>query len=117
VITDRIGEIAHNVHMVGHRAVPVFLVDGDRPALFDAGLAFLGPVYAGQIKRILGGRQPSWCFLTHSHFDHCGAVAYLKKQFPEMRIVCSKKAADCFWPAQCHFADFRSQPVCRRDGR
>jgi glyoxylase-like metal-dependent hydrolase (beta-lactamase superfamily II) len=93
VITDRIGEIAHNVHMVGHRAVPVFLVDGDRPALFDAGLAFLGPVYAGQIKRILGDRQPSWCFLTHSHFDHCGAVAYLKKQFPEMRIVCSKKAA------------------------
>lgn len=96
MIVGQLGEIAHGVHMVGHRAVPVFLVDGDRPALFDAGLAFLGPVYARQIKRILGDRQPSWCFLTHSHFDHCGALAYLKHQFPQMAVVCSKKAASVF---------------------
>ncbi len=96
MIVDQIGEIAHGVHMLGHPAVPVFLVEGDRPALFDAGLAFLGPVYARQIQRILGDRHPAWCFLTHSHFDHCGAVAYLKDRFPQMKIVASKRAADVF---------------------
>ncbi|MBC2742959.1 MAG: MBL fold metallo-hydrolase [Desulfosarcina sp.] len=96
MVVDRIGEIADGVHMLGHRAVPVFLVDGDRPALFDAGLAFLGPVYVRQIRQVLGDRQPAWCFLTHSHFDHCGAVAYLKAQFPQMKVVCSKKAAYVF---------------------
>jgi glyoxylase-like metal-dependent hydrolase (beta-lactamase superfamily II) len=96
VIVDRIGEIADGVHMLGHRAVPIFLVDGERPALFDAGLAFLGPMYARQIRQVLGHRQPAWCFLTHSHFDHCGAVAYLKTQFPQMQVVCSPKAANVF---------------------
>lgn len=96
MIVEQIGEIAPGVHMLGHRAVPVFLVDGERPALFDAGLAFLGPEYARQIRLILGDRQPGWCFLTHSHFDHCGAVAYLKTQFPRMKVVCSKKAARVF---------------------
>lgn len=79
--------------MLGHRAMPVYLVDGRQPALFDAGLAFMGPVYARQIREVLGDRQPAWCFLTHSHFDHCGSVAYLKSQFPQMQVVCSKKAA------------------------
>ena len=96
MVVDQIGKIADGVHMLGHRAVPVFLVDGDRPALFDAGLAFLGPVYARQIRQVLGDRQPVWCFLTHSHFDHCGAAAYLKTQFPKMQVVCSEKAANIF---------------------
>ena len=96
MVVDQIGEIADGVHMLGHRAVPVFLVDGDRPALFDAGLAFLGPVYAQQIRQVLDDRQPAWCFLTHSHFDHCGAAAYLKAHFPKMKVVCSKKAANVF---------------------
>ena len=96
MVVDQIGEITDGIHMLGHRAMPIFLVDGDRPALFDAGLAFLGPVYARQIRQVLADRQPAWCFLTHSHFDHCGAVAYLKNQFPKMKVVCSKKAADVF---------------------
>jgi len=96
MVVDQIGEIADGVHMLGHRAVPIYLVDGDRPALFDAGLAFLGPVYARQIRQVLGDRQPAWCFLTHSHFDHCGAAAYLKTRFPKMQVVCSEKAANIF---------------------
>ena len=96
MIVEQIGEIANGIHLLGHRAVPIFLVDGDRPALFDAGMAFLGPHYGDQIRKVLGNRQPAWCFLTHSHFDHCGAVSYLKRQFPAMQVVCSRRAADVF---------------------
>ena len=66
MVVDQIGKIAQGVYMLGHRAVPVFLVDGDQPALFDAGLAFLGPLYSRQIRQLLHDRQPAWCFLTHS---------------------------------------------------
>jgi glyoxylase-like metal-dependent hydrolase (beta-lactamase superfamily II) len=94
VVIEQIGEIAPGIHMLGHRAAPIFLVDGEHPALFDGGMAFLAPHYGRQIRKVLGDRQPSSCFLTHSHWDHCGAVAYLKQQFPRMKVVCSKKAAD-----------------------
>jgi glyoxylase-like metal-dependent hydrolase (beta-lactamase superfamily II) len=96
MVVNQIGEIAENVFMLGHRAVPIHLVDGDRPAIFDAGIASLGPEYARQIRQILRDRQPAWCFLTHSHFDHCGAAAYLKTQFPQMQMVCSARAVKIF---------------------
>jgi 2-aminobenzoylacetyl-CoA thioesterase len=96
VVIEQIGEIAHGIHVLGHRAAPIFLVDGEHPALFDGGMAFLAPHYGRQIRKVLGDRQPATCFLTHSHWDHCGAVAYLKRQFPAMKVVCSKKAADVF---------------------
>ena len=96
MVVEQIGEIAAGVYMLGHRAVPIYLVDGERPALFDAGMTSLGPHYGEQIRQVLDGRQPAWCFLTHSHWDHCGAVAHLKSQFPAMKVVCSQKAADVF---------------------
>jgi glyoxylase-like metal-dependent hydrolase (beta-lactamase superfamily II) len=94
VVVEKIGKIAEGVYMLGHRAAPIFLVDGGHPALFDGGMAFLAPHYNQQIRNILGNRQPAYCFLTHSHWDHCGAVTYLKHQFPRMRVVCSQKVAD-----------------------
>ncbi len=55
--------------------MPVYLLDGEKPAIFDAGLAFLGKIYADGIRQVLGRPESRYCFLTHSHFDHCGAVA------------------------------------------
>jgi glyoxylase-like metal-dependent hydrolase (beta-lactamase superfamily II) len=94
MIIDSIGEITPGVHVLGHAAVPVYLVEGQMPAIFDAGMTFMGEIYATQIKAILGRRQPVFCFLTHSHFDHCGSVAVFQKHFPALRIGASRKAAD-----------------------
>ena len=96
MIVEKVGKIVDGVYMVGHRGAPIFLVDGQYPALFDGGMAFLARHYFQQIQKILGSRQPAYCFLTHSHWDHCGAVAYLKQRFPRMKVVCSQKAADVF---------------------
>jgi glyoxylase-like metal-dependent hydrolase (beta-lactamase superfamily II) len=71
------GKISHDLYMLANNAIPVYLLDGDKPALFDAGLAFLGDIYVQAIKEILGSRTPAYCFLTHSHFDHCGSVSVL----------------------------------------
>ena len=78
--------------MVGTPAMPVYLLDGERPAIFDAGLAFLGKIYAAGIRQILGRRNLQYCFLTHSHFDHCGSVSVLKKEFSGLKVVASVKA-------------------------
>ena len=63
------GKIIDDLYMVGPPAMPVYLLDGERPAIFDAGLAFLGEIYADGIRQILGHRYVQYCFLTHSHLN------------------------------------------------
>jgi glyoxylase-like metal-dependent hydrolase (beta-lactamase superfamily II) len=86
------GEIVEDLYMVGTPLMPVYLLDGQNPAVFDAGLAFLGQIYTDGIRQILGGRKLQYCFLTHSHFDHCGSVSVLKKEFPDLKVAASEKA-------------------------
>jgi glyoxylase-like metal-dependent hydrolase (beta-lactamase superfamily II) len=92
MIFKNTGKIIDDLYMVGTPAMPVYLVDGEKPAIFDAGLAFLGKIYANGIRQILGRRNLQYCFLTHSHFDHCGSVSVLKKEFPGLKVVASENA-------------------------
>lgn len=92
MIINTCGRITDGFYMLGHPAIPIYLLDGDRPVIFDAGFSFLGELYTAEVKSVLGDRAPSYCMLTHSHFDHCGAAATLKKRFPGLKILASKKA-------------------------
>ena len=67
MIITQTGKITHNLYMLANEAMPIFLLDGDNPAIFDAGLAFLGDIYVQAIKEVLGNRTPAYCFLTHSY--------------------------------------------------
>jgi glyoxylase-like metal-dependent hydrolase (beta-lactamase superfamily II) len=91
MIIQHTGKIIDGLYMVGTPAMPVYLLDGENPAVFDAGLAFLGRIYAGGIKEIIGDCDLRYCFLSHSHFDHCGSVAVLKKYFPALKVVASNR--------------------------
>jgi glyoxylase-like metal-dependent hydrolase (beta-lactamase superfamily II) len=90
------GKIVEGLYMVGIPEMPVYLLDGEKPAIFDAGLAFLGHMYAEGIRKIIGNRDLHYCFLSHSHFDHCGSVPVLKKYFPLLKVVASEKAKRVF---------------------
>ena len=92
MIVNNSGKIIDGLYMVGPPAMPVYLLDGENPAIFDAGLAFLGKMYKDGIRQIIGNRKVKYCFLTHSHFDHCGSVSSLKNEFPDLKVVASEKA-------------------------
>ena len=92
MIIKNTGKIVDDLYMVGHPAMPVYLLDGENPAVFDAGLAFFGNLYTADIHGIIGNRSLRYCFLSHSHFDHCGSVSILKKNFPGLKVLASEKA-------------------------
>ncbi len=92
MIIQENGEIADGIYSLGSTWAPLFLIDGENPVLIDAGFSFLGEIYAREIRKITGTRQPSCLVLTHAHFDHCGAAGVLKSIFPKLKIAASAKA-------------------------
>ena len=93
MIFNNTGKFAENFYVLGHPCAPVYLLDnGTSPALFDSGFSIMGNRYIEEIKKILKDRQPAFLFLTHAHFDHCGAAGLLKQAFPGMKIVASPLA-------------------------
>jgi glyoxylase-like metal-dependent hydrolase (beta-lactamase superfamily II) len=81
-------EIKDNLYSLGPAELPVYLVDGENPALFDAGVSILGEYYVDRIREILGGRTLKYLFLSHVHFDHCGATGLIKQAYPDV-VVCA----------------------------
>jgi 2-aminobenzoylacetyl-CoA thioesterase len=54
----------------------------------------MGRIYERDIRQVLGGARPGMLFLTHVHYDHCGATSYFRKVFPDLRVVASDRAAE-----------------------
>jgi glyoxylase-like metal-dependent hydrolase (beta-lactamase superfamily II) len=93
MIFNATGKVVDDFYCLGHPWMPTYLLDGTQPVIFEAGLACLGRIYADAIQSVLRGRAPERLFLTHVHYDHCGATAYLAKAFPELRVAASTRAA------------------------
>lgn len=72
----------------------VYLLDSNRPALFESGFSCAAKMYLDAIRSVLDKRQPEFLFLTHVHWDHCGAAGYLKRSFPALKIAASGRAAE-----------------------
>lgn len=86
------GLVDRDFYVTGMPWSPSYLLNGDIPLLFEAGFHAMGPFYVKDIKEVLGARLPRFLFLTHVHYDHCGAAAYFKKLFPGLVICASKRA-------------------------
>jgi glyoxylase-like metal-dependent hydrolase (beta-lactamase superfamily II) len=86
--------ITDNFYCLGPVSVPSFLLDGDHPIIFDSGIYIFGEYYFKEILRIMGDRRPEYLFLSHVHFDHCGAAGFLKRVIPEMKIGASHEASE-----------------------
>jgi glyoxylase-like metal-dependent hydrolase (beta-lactamase superfamily II) len=93
IIFNKTGRVKDDFYVLGHTWMPSYLLDGPRPVIFEAGLACLGKIYEQGIRSVLGKRQPEFLFLSHVHYDHCGATSYLKNAFPLLQVAASSKAA------------------------
>jgi 2-aminobenzoylacetyl-CoA thioesterase len=87
-------QISDNLYCLGPQMVPAYLLDGETPIMFDAGVYFVGEHYKAELDKILKGRPLSYLFLSHMHFDHCGAAAFLKELYPDLVVCASSEAAE-----------------------
>jgi glyoxylase-like metal-dependent hydrolase (beta-lactamase superfamily II) len=88
------GLVKGDLYVTGFAWSPVYLLACERPVLFEAGFYCIGSHYEKQIREILHDRRPEMLFLTHVHYDHCGAAQHIKDAFPEVTIADSHRAAE-----------------------
>ncbi len=73
-----------------------YLLNSNEAILFDTGTAATSNFLLKFLKKALNGNTLSYVILTHSHYDHCGGLPYLLEEYPELKVIASKRTAEIF---------------------
>ncbi|MCL1914836.1 MAG: MBL fold metallo-hydrolase [Eubacteriaceae bacterium] len=70
------------------------ILGGEYSVLIDCGMSFCADETISNVKTALKGSALDFIFMTHTHYDHIGALPYLKREWPQIRIVTSGIGAE-----------------------
>ncbi len=93
MVFNKTGLVRSDLYVAGLAWSPVYVLAAAEPVLFEAGFHCVGPIYEEAIRNVVNGRMPKILFLTHVHWDHCGATVYLRKAFPGLKVAGSERSA------------------------
>lgn len=71
----------------GHGAASLLVTGSEKTALMDCSMAYCGEALVEKIKEHLGDRPLDYMFASHTHYDHIGALPYLKKEWPDLICI------------------------------
>jgi len=87
------------INCIAHRSSDgQLLTGGEHTALFDCGMMFCCRETIKNVKDALNAeyednRTLDYIFLTHTHYDHIGALPFFRKEFPQTRVVTCETGA------------------------
>jgi len=67
------------------------LIGSDFTALFDCGMMFCCEKTIQNVKNALNGRNLDYLFLTHTHYDHIGALPFFRKEWSTNEVCVSNE--------------------------
>ena len=73
------------------------LVKGEgKNLLYDCGMACFHEELIANIEKEIGEEDLNYIVLSHSHYDHMGALPYLLERWPNAQVCASEKTAEVF---------------------
>jgi glyoxylase-like metal-dependent hydrolase (beta-lactamase superfamily II) len=81
------GDFGEWVTVAGNHFYPGYIIKGrQKHLMIDAGINLMGPTYIASLEKVFGDKNAlDYIFATHSHFDHLGAIPYLKRKLPHLQ--------------------------------
>ncbi len=70
----------------------LLIMGSDRTALLDCGMAYCWEELLEKLEKTLKGRTLDYILLTHTHYDHVGALPYIRDQYPQATVLASEYA-------------------------
>jgi len=91
------GKLTDNIDFIGTDQNCLYLIRGRETMIFGGGMSYIAPSLESQFAAMeLDTEEIKYLVIPHSHFDHCGAVPYLKRKFPWMQILASSYAKEVY---------------------
>ncbi len=91
------GKIIDQLEFLGNWQNCIYLLKGKEAMIVGGGMSWIAPDLEKQFAAMnIDPSQIRYLVITHSHFDHCGAVPYLKRKFPQVKILSSAYAQRVF---------------------
>lgn len=78
----------------GNAGESILITGGEKTALVDCGMAYCGPELVANIQSTLAGRPLDYVLVSHTHYDHIGALPYIRAAFPEVLTYGSKRGQE-----------------------
>ncbi len=85
------GKITERIYLSFAGFLPGFIIMGRKYALVDTGVPATAPALYNAITESL--KDPDrleYILLTHSHYDHCGGLSYIRRKMPHIKVVASE---------------------------
>ena len=90
---DRPGRICDGLYMLGLKQSLMYLVKGQRSMIIGGAMNWIVPQLEEQFKQFaIDTDSIEYLVIPHAHFDHFGAVPYLKRRFPRIKVLGTQAA-------------------------
>ncbi|MDD2190234.1 MAG: MBL fold metallo-hydrolase [Eubacteriales bacterium] len=123
-VTDKLVRVT-----AGAGGESILIKGSEKTALIDCGMACFGNKLVDNVKKELGDRMLDYVILSHTHYDHIGALPYIRKAWPDLisfgavygKKVLKKKSAlrrieDMSESAWVYYLNLESKPLVLMDG-
>jgi glyoxylase-like metal-dependent hydrolase (beta-lactamase superfamily II) len=91
------GKVTERLDFLGASENCLYLLRGNDMMIIGGGMSWIVPSLEIQFSKMdFDPKKLKYLVVSHSHFDHCGAVPYVKKKFPHIQILASAYAEKIF---------------------
>ncbi len=93
MLIDKPGKIAGGLYLLGKHICLMHLAKGRDAMIIGGGMNWVVPLLNEQLEEFgIKAEDIKYLVIPHPHFDHCGAVPYLKRKYPHMKVLATEAA-------------------------